>query len=215
MMAVGIISADSHVVEPADLWCERLDRRYRDRAPRVVRDYARDRYLFVAPGVAPFAVATGFGAGKRGQELKRHLARGYEAARPGALDPVARLADQDADGVGCELLYPTHGMRLFSLPDAVLQRACFRVYNDWIVSFAAHARNRLVPLALISLHDIGEAVRELERVARLGVAGAVIWALSPQGNLRTGAAPMIPFGAPYRRWGCPCPCTPSPAVAPR
>ena len=169
----------------------------------MVRDYARDRYLFVAPGVAPFAVATGFGAGKRGQELKRHLARGYEAARPGALDPVARLADQDADGVGCELLYPTHGMRLFSLPDAVLQRACFRVYNDWIVSFAAHARNRLVPLALISLHDIGEAVRELERVARLGVAGAVIWGAVPAGQPSYGSRAYDPFWSAVSSLGLP------------
>ena len=29
------ISADGHVVEPADLWTTRMDRRFRDRAPRV------------------------------------------------------------------------------------------------------------------------------------------------------------------------------------
>ena len=32
------ISADSHVNEPADLWLERIDKRFRDRAPRVVDD---------------------------------------------------------------------------------------------------------------------------------------------------------------------------------
>ncbi|MGH7965879.1 MAG: amidohydrolase family protein [Candidatus Binatia bacterium] len=31
----GYISADGHVVEPADLWTTRLDWRFRDRAPRV------------------------------------------------------------------------------------------------------------------------------------------------------------------------------------
>ena len=72
-----IVSADSHVTEPADLWCQRLDRCFRDRAPRVVRDYASDRYLFVAPGISPFAIATGFGAGKEGRDLKLHLRRGY------------------------------------------------------------------------------------------------------------------------------------------
>jgi hypothetical protein len=29
-----IISADSHVFEPVDLWEKRIDRRFRDRGPR-------------------------------------------------------------------------------------------------------------------------------------------------------------------------------------
>jgi predicted TIM-barrel fold metal-dependent hydrolase len=175
------VSADSHVTEPADLWCERLDRALRDRAPRVVRDYAGDRYLFVAPGVRPFAIATGFGAGKQGDELKRHLHRGYEAARRGGWDPAARISDQDADGVSCEVLYPTHGMRLFGLPDADLQGACFRVYNDWICEFATYDRLRLVPLALIPLYDVDVGVRELERVAERRAGGAMIGGAPPEG----------------------------------
>ena len=31
----GYISADGHFVEPADLWTARMDKRFRDRAPRV------------------------------------------------------------------------------------------------------------------------------------------------------------------------------------
>ena len=31
-----VVSADSHMMEPADLWQTRLDTKYRDRAPRVV-----------------------------------------------------------------------------------------------------------------------------------------------------------------------------------
>ena len=33
-MIESFISADSHVVEPADLWITRMDRRFRARAPR-------------------------------------------------------------------------------------------------------------------------------------------------------------------------------------
>jgi hypothetical protein len=29
----NFISADSHIVEPADLWLTRMDKRFRDRAP--------------------------------------------------------------------------------------------------------------------------------------------------------------------------------------
>ena len=31
----GYVSADGHVVEPADLWTTRMDKRFRDRAPYV------------------------------------------------------------------------------------------------------------------------------------------------------------------------------------
>jgi hypothetical protein len=33
-----VLSADSHVVEPADVWTSRIDARYRDRAPHVVKE---------------------------------------------------------------------------------------------------------------------------------------------------------------------------------
>ena len=175
-----IISADSHVTEPADLWCRRLDRGLRDRAPRVMRDYRADRFFFVAPGISPFPIATGFGAGKHGFELKQHLRRGYEAARAGGWDPVERVKDQDADGVACEVLYPTHGMKLFALPDPDLKRACFRVYNDWIIEFGATCPQRLIPLALISLDDVTQGVREIERVAAMGAAGVLIAGAPPE-----------------------------------
>ena len=35
-----IISVDDHVVEPPDLWVERLPAKYKDRGPRVERDRA-------------------------------------------------------------------------------------------------------------------------------------------------------------------------------
>ena len=36
MAICKLISADSHVKEPAGLWTERIDRKFRDRAPRIV-----------------------------------------------------------------------------------------------------------------------------------------------------------------------------------
>jgi len=40
-MPKAIISADSHVTEPPGTYVERIDRRFRDRAPHVVRDAQR------------------------------------------------------------------------------------------------------------------------------------------------------------------------------
>src|SRR5262249_7118798 len=127
-----VISADSHVMEPADLWTARVDAGLRDQAPRVLRNEGRPGYSFHAPGLPPSVVAGSWGAGRSGADLKEHLENaGYESARPSGWDPAERLLDQDVDGVTAEVLYGTLGMRLFRMTDGGLQRAFFRVYNDW------------------------------------------------------------------------------------
>jgi predicted TIM-barrel fold metal-dependent hydrolase len=167
-----IVSADSHVVEPADLWETRIDRRYRDSAPKVVQKDGK--WLIVAPDGVQFPVAGQFAAGKRGEELRQHLGKGYEAGRPSGWDPTKRIADQEIDGVIAEVLYTSNGLALFSIQDAELQSACFRVFNDWLAEYCSVNPRRLIGTALISLLDIPEAVKELERCAKAGLRGAMI-----------------------------------------
>ena len=181
---IRVISADSHMMEPPDLWTERLDRKWGDRAPKVIKSEAKGQFLFVAPDIPPFPVAGGFAAGRSGEELKQFLGNankdeGYKAARPSGWDPVERIKDQDIDGVQAEILYTTLGMPLFGLHDTDLQRACFRVYNDWVAEFASHNPQRLHAIALISLEDIEEGAKELERAAKIGLKGAMIWGSPP------------------------------------
>jgi uncharacterized protein len=173
-MELRVISADSHVMEPADFWETRLDKRFRDRAPRVVPSQHGRGHFFVAPEINPFQVAGGFAAGRSGQELKEFMGKGYEAARPSGWDPAERLKDQDVDGVNAEVLYPTLGMPLFQLKDVELQQACFRVYNDWVAEFCGYEPKRLVGAGLVSLTDINQGIAELERCARLGLRGIMI-----------------------------------------
>jgi predicted TIM-barrel fold metal-dependent hydrolase len=178
--ALPIISADSHVMEPADLWTSRLDVSMRDQAPQVRPNEGRPGFSFHAPGLPPSPVSGAWGAGRSGAELKEHLElAGYEAARPSGWDPAARLLDQDVDGVAAEVLQTTLGMRLFRMTDAPLQRALFRVYNDWLAEFCAYAPDRLHGLGLVSLWDVDEGVAELERCAGLGMKGAMIWGYPP------------------------------------
>jgi predicted TIM-barrel fold metal-dependent hydrolase len=173
-----VISADSHMIEPPNLWTERLDRKYRDAAPHVEENERGS--FFVAPGIQPSRVSLGFAAGRSGKELKEYFKKGgYEAARPSGWDPVERVKDQDIDGVVGEVLYTTFGMPLFRLPDADLQRACFKVYNDWVAEFRSHNPQRFYPIALISLEDLDAGVKELERCAKLGLKGAQIWGGPP------------------------------------
>jgi predicted TIM-barrel fold metal-dependent hydrolase len=181
MADLQLISSDSHVSEPPDLWAERLDIKYRDRAPRVILNpEGQEGAYFVYEGYPPHNLAIGLGAGRTPEELAAFLKTGtYADARPGGWDPAQRLPDMELDGVAAEVLYTTLGFRLFWLKDAGLQRACFRVYNDWLAAYCSYAPKRLKGLALISLYDPKEGAQELERCANLGLKGAMIWCSPP------------------------------------
>ena len=180
-MTHKLISADSHVSEPTDLWTERVDGQYRDRAPRLV-DNPRDPSgaYFYYEGYAPHPIGIGLGAGKTPEELKEFLTRGtYADARPGGWDPAERLKDNELDGVEADVLYTTLGFRIFWLKDAGLQQDCFRVYNDWLAAYCGYAPKRMAGLAMICLYDPKAGARELERCAKLGLKGAMIWCSPP------------------------------------
>jgi predicted TIM-barrel fold metal-dependent hydrolase len=181
MAELQLISSDSHVSEPPDLWVERIDTKYRDRAPRVMLNpEGQEGAYLVYEGYPPHNLAIGLGAGRTPEELAAFLKTGtYADARPGGWDPAQRLPDMELDGVEAEVLYTTLGFRLFWLKDAGLQRACFRVYNDWLAAYCSYAPKRLKGLALISLYDPKEGAQELERCAKLGLKGAMIWCSPP------------------------------------
>ena len=168
-MVAPVISADSHVFEPGDLWLERVDRAFRDRAPRVVELPGGGEAMRYADGTrVPYV---GFGsAGDRGRTSG---VMPLDEVRAGGFDPAARLADMERDGLAAEVLYPSFGMRLFDTGDPGLQRACMRAYNDWLAEFQSAAPGRLLGQALLPL-DPDDAVAELERVAGRGFSGVVV-----------------------------------------
>ena len=94
---------------------------------------------------------------------------------PGGSDPHERLKEMATDGVSAEVLYPTHLLGVFGMDDAKLQQACFRAYNDWLIDYIRVAPERLVGIAAISIYDVDHAVAELERCAKAGMKGAIIW----------------------------------------
>jgi predicted TIM-barrel fold metal-dependent hydrolase len=199
MENLRIISADSHVVEPADLWETRLDKKYRQRAPKVIRNDS-GKWVILAPDCTEFPVAALFAAGKRGAELREHYGKGYEGGRPGGWDPNERLKDQDVDGVLAEVLYTSNGMPLYGIQDPELQMACFRTFNDWLAEYCSANPKRLFGIALISLADVPLALKELERCAKMGLRGAMI---SNDPNVTYDSPIYYPFWAAASDMGLP------------
>ena len=190
-----LISADSHVFEPGDLWVERMDKEFKDRAPRILNNIpGQPGSYFVIEGLGAGNVSQGLGVGKTPEELAELMEVTYDDARPGGSDPAERLKDMEIDGIDADVIYTTLGFRLFWLDDAALQRECFRVYNDWLVEYCSHAPKRLAGLASISLYDIGDAIKDLRHYAKAGLKGAMIWCSPPAD--RPYSSPMYdPFWA--------------------
>ncbi len=174
-----LISADSHFVEPPNMWAERLDQRFRDRAPRAVRLDGKPGEYFVCEDLAPAPVAAFFSAGVPAAEIPEFMKRGFDEAPKAVHDPAERIKDQDRDNVAAEVIYTSMGMPLFGLEDAEFRAACFRAFNDWATDYCQYNLKRLIPLGLVTLEDIPAAVAELERIKQRGMAGAMIWGEAP------------------------------------
>jgi predicted TIM-barrel fold metal-dependent hydrolase len=169
-----ILSSDSHVFEPPDLWQTRIDRAFRDRAPRIERIDAADQLVVEADQVlSGIGLISNTGARFAAPETISAQGR-FEDVRRGGYEPEQHLKDMELDGVSGEVLYPSQGLFYFKVADSQLMSAIFRAYNDWLAEFCRCDPARLKGIAMINLDDVRDAIGELERAARLGLAGAMI-----------------------------------------
>ena len=167
MSSERIVSADSHVNPPKDLWTRNAPETLKDRVPRVESTDMGD--FWIVDSQISGAIGLDSVAGKKPEEFKA-FGLSYKDMRPGSYDPTARLADMDLDGVDAEVLY--FGGPVTQYPkDPELRRYIVQRYNDWMVDFSNAAPTRLVGLAHVPLVDLDEGIAELGRIAKLGLRG--------------------------------------------
>jgi predicted TIM-barrel fold metal-dependent hydrolase len=174
MVPALILSSDSHVFEPPDLWTTRIDAAFRHRGPRMERINGADQLV-----VEEHQVISGIGlisnAGARFEAPETISGQGrFEDVPRGGFDPDQHLRDMQLDGVSGEVLYPSQGLFYFKVVDTPLMSAIFRAYNDWLADFCSADRTRLKGIAMINLDDVHDGIKELERAAKLGLSGAMI-----------------------------------------
>jgi predicted TIM-barrel fold metal-dependent hydrolase len=194
MVPAPILSSDSHVFEPPDLWTTRIDAAFRDRAPRMQRMHRVDQLV-----VEDQQVIAGIGlisnAGARFEAPETISSQGrFEDVHQGGYDPAQHLRDMRLDGVVGEVLYPSQGLFYFKVADTQLMSAIFRAYNDWLTEFCRTDPERLKGIAMINLDDIQDGIKELERTAKMGFAGAMITEYPPE-DRRYDQAEYEPFWA--------------------
>ncbi len=102
------ISADSHITEPPNCYVDFIDAKYRDRAPKMTR-HDRLGDIFVIDGLdQPVPMGLVAAAGKDPSTITTDGVLFKDLWRSG-WDAKYRVADQDKDGIGAEIIYPTVG----------------------------------------------------------------------------------------------------------
>ncbi len=172
MLPFRLVSADSHVLEPPDMWLKRIDRRFMDRAPRIVHEADSDYFVCASAETPKVGIGTSSSAEKKPEEIS--MAERWENVLAGGYDPFARIEDMERDGVEAEILYTTFGLFLFAIEDLDLQFACFQAFNDWVSNYCAGSPRRLFGVAMIPTEPVERAVAEMERCARAGLRAAMI-----------------------------------------
>jgi predicted TIM-barrel fold metal-dependent hydrolase len=198
-----IISVDDHVVEPANLWQDRLPQKFKDAGPKVV---------MAPPGDVEFIggkLTVGMGEPGSGkdvawwmyEDLQRPLMRldaavgydrdevdlrlvSYEEMRPGAFSVKERLEDMDANWIESSLCFPTFprfcGQTFLEAKDKDVALACVKAYNDWMVEeWCADPSGRLIPLIIVPLWDATLAGEEVRRNAARGVRAVCFSEIPP------------------------------------
>lgn len=166
-----IISVDDHVVEPRDVWQDRLPQKYKEAGPRNVRDdQGRDMWLY--EGRPYYNIGLNAVAGKKYEEFGIEPTS-YEDMLPGCYDIGARVKDMDADGVHAQLCFPSFpgfaGSTFIAGEDMDLAAACVSAWNDFMLDeWAAGAPGRQIPLALVPYWNVEQSVAEIQRVAAKG-----------------------------------------------
>ncbi len=173
MSEYRIISSDSHVIEPEDLWEERIDKRFRDRAPRL--HHQEDADQWICDGMSFGAIGINQQAGVRFEDPEQlSIAGSMDTVPLGGLDPTEHVKDMELDGVDAGVLYPSQGLTLFRVPASDIVSAAFRAYNDYLAEFCSPYPSRLKGIAMVNVDDVEEGVAELNRAAKLGLVGAMI-----------------------------------------
>ena len=177
-----IISSDSHIVEPPDLWSSRAEAKWKDRVPRIIR--GEDGWdMWYCDGEKILDPITFGQAGLRFEDQEKMANRGvFDSIPLGGYIPDEHVKDMDIDGIVGGAIYPSMGLLLWTVGDGVLLDNVFRLYNDWLAEFCKPYPNRLKGIAMVNVDDVGVAVKELERCASMGLAGAMITCYPPFGE---------------------------------
>ena len=185
------VDSDMHIMEPPDLFERYLDPKFRHRVSVPVGLDGRP-----SRGTAGSIVIDGLPTSDADlQQYRKRIRRSsayatqlLSASRLHDTDRLAFAVERDYDaqaqvmgmdleGVDIAVLYPTTGLSLIARNnlDPLLSLAICQAYNNWIHEFCQYSPDRLKFVAMLPVHDVHLACKELVRgVPELGAVGSFI-----------------------------------------
>jgi len=168
-----IISADDHIVEPPHVFEGRVEKKFADRAPRVIeKEDGTETWVYDGtelPNVGFNAVV-----GRPVDEWRMEPTR-FDEMRTGAWDIHQRIADMDLNGIYASLNFPSFlpgfaGQRLQQVTsDTGLAMAAVRAWNDWhLEEWAGSYPDRIIPCQLPWLLDADVSAEMIRQNADRG-----------------------------------------------
>jgi predicted TIM-barrel fold metal-dependent hydrolase len=172
-----LASADSHFVEPPDLFDRYLPQRVRPHAPRMelqTDDAGVSQHVWTFQG--NFVTPLGGGAPRRGvhDPGNREFRALWSEIDPAAYEPHAYAEALTLDGVDLAIVQPTAGLVWWRVPDSELLTELFRAQNEHMADFCSAQPDRLKGVACLNVDDVSVACAELVRCRDRGMVAALI-----------------------------------------
>ena len=166
-----IVSIDDHVVEPPDMFENHVPERYKDQAPKLVRNKEGNETWWWGDktvGIVGLNATVSWPKEEWGFDPCA-----LAEMRPGSYLVDERVRDMDRNGVLASMCFPSFGGfsgRIFQeAEDHDLSLGMLKAYNDWhIDEWCASHPGRFIPLAVVPTWDMEELVAEVHRVAAKG-----------------------------------------------
>ena len=186
------VDCDMHVMEPPDLFERYLDPGFKDRVRVPIGTDGRPRRTpagqIIVDGLPCSIDAELQQHRKRSRPGTTHSSQplsGSRLADTGRLDfavqrdydPEAQVRGMAMEGVDIAVLFPTTGLSLVGRDnlDPSFSLALCQAYNNWIHDFCRYSPDRLKFAAMLPVHDVQLACRELLRAVReLGAVGSFV-----------------------------------------
>tara|TARA_Y100001970_G_scaffold168080_1_gene205596 strand:+ start:788 stop:1924 length:1137 start_codon:yes stop_codon:yes gene_type:complete len=173
-----VISTDTHIVEPPDIYANGMPAHLVDLAPnmrKVTNDNGKvsDAWFLGDQQVVTLGAVTQ--AGRRfEEESELDFVEVWEDVREGAYKPDEMLEELAMDGVWGAVVQPSQGLFWYHIEDTEILSGICHAYNNWLVEFVSSHPDRLKGTAMLNVDDPREAAKELERCVDLGIETAFI-----------------------------------------
>jgi uncharacterized protein len=163
-----IIDADSHVIEPNDLWEKYIDKKYLALAPKAQMlnqghfqfDMKVGGHHFSFPDYEPTRPYIPDSTGKMltyEDAYREFIDAGFSAK--------SYLSYLDSRGLDYIVLYPSLGLFATAVPglDSNVAAAIRRAYNDWLYDFCGDGEGKLLGVGSLDLRNVDLAIAEARR----------------------------------------------------